>query len=89
MTGDFVSMVYRVMPHANEPERMARKLEAMQLIKATPLSEFQGAAAPQAVAIALPDFGRNDYDVFEDNFLDDALMIHQERAYTSPIWYTP
>jgi hypothetical protein len=20
---------------------------------------------------------------------EDALMIHQERAYTSPIWYTP
>ena len=20
---------------------------------------------------------------------DDALLVHQERAYTSPIWYTP
>ena len=29
MTGDFSSAVYRVMPHANEPERMQRILKAM------------------------------------------------------------
>ena len=24
-----------------------------------------------------------------DNVPDDVEMVHQERAYTSPIWYTP
>jgi hypothetical protein len=30
MSGDFVSAIYRVMPHGNEPERLQRNLDAMQ-----------------------------------------------------------
>jgi hypothetical protein len=81
MSGDFVSVVYRVMPHANEPERMASNLEAMRSIKATPLSEFQGAAAPQAVEIAFPDFGRSDYDVFENNFLEVMQFVFNHTTF--------
>ena len=41
MSGDFVSAVYRVMPHANEPERLERNLEAMKSIRVLTLSEFR------------------------------------------------
>ncbi|UCH44534.1 MAG: DUF1254 domain-containing protein [Nitrospiraceae bacterium] len=41
MTGDFVSVVYRVMPHAAEPERLQRNLKSMKQIKALSLSEYQ------------------------------------------------
>jgi len=82
MSGDFVSVVYRVMPHANEPERMARNLEAMQSIKATPLSEFQpGATAPQAAEIAFPDFGRSDDDVFENNLLEVMQFVFNHTTF--------
>jgi hypothetical protein len=45
MTGDFVSAVYRIMPHANEPERMQRIFEEMRNIKVLTLSEFQARRA--------------------------------------------
>jgi len=41
-TGDFVSAVFRVMPHAAEPERMERNLAAMRSVDVEPLSEFLG-----------------------------------------------
>lgn len=41
-TGDFVSAVFRVMPHAAEPERMERNLTAMRRVDVEPLSEFLG-----------------------------------------------
>ena len=40
VTGDFVSAVFRVMPHANEPERMGRNIAAMESIDVMGLSEF-------------------------------------------------
>ncbi len=41
-TGDFVSAVFRVMPHAAEPERLERNLAAMRSVDVEPLSEFLG-----------------------------------------------
>ncbi len=41
-TGDFVSAVFRVMPHAAEPERLKRNLAAMRSVDVEPLSEFLG-----------------------------------------------
>ncbi len=41
VTGDFVSAIFRVMPHAAEPSRMEINLAAMQKIDLVPLSEFQ------------------------------------------------
>ena len=43
-TGDFVSAVLRVMPHAAEPERLESNLAAMRSVGLESLSEFQGAA---------------------------------------------
>ncbi len=44
LTGDFVGAVFRVMPHAAEPERLERNLAAMRSVDVEPLSEFLGQA---------------------------------------------
>ncbi|WP_236254673.1 DUF1214 domain-containing protein [Mucisphaera calidilacus] len=42
VTGDFVSAVLRVMPHAAEPERLEANRAAMRSVDVEPLSEFLG-----------------------------------------------
>ncbi len=42
VTGDFVSVVLRIMPHAAEPERLEANLSAMRSLDVEPLSEFLG-----------------------------------------------
>jgi hypothetical protein len=71
MSGDFVSAVFRVMPHANEPERLQRNLEAKQAIRAVTLSEFQTGIAPEPYPLPdFPDYGATDFDIYENNFLE-------------------
>jgi len=69
-TGDFVSAVIRVMPHASDPERFARITEEMQTIKLTTLSEFSGGAAKPIDDIEFPAIGETDFDIFADNLLE-------------------
>jgi len=47
VTGDFISAVLRIMPHAAEPERMQRNVAAMRAIDVMPLSEYRGGAHEQ------------------------------------------
>jgi hypothetical protein len=76
MSGDFVSAVFRVMPHANEPERMARNLAAKKAIRAVTLSEFQtGAASEPASLPDFPDFGATDFDIYENNLLEVMQFV--------------
>ncbi len=42
LTGDFVSAVIRVMPHANEPARLERNLTAMREARLRTLSDYLG-----------------------------------------------
>ena len=42
VSGDFVSAVLRVMPHAAEPDRLEANRVAMRSVDLEPLSEFQG-----------------------------------------------
>ena len=71
MTGDFISAVYRVMPHANEPERLQRNLEAMKSIRVLTLSEFlTGTAASAEIPVVFPAFGSSDFDIYENNLLE-------------------
>ena len=45
MTGDFVSAVFRVMPHATENERFQKIIGQMRSVRLMTLSEFQGRPA--------------------------------------------
>ncbi len=68
MTGDYVSAVLRVMPHANDPERFERILAQMQSVKAVGLASFKGEAAKAPADPGFPDVGLTDSDIYANNF---------------------
>jgi len=73
--GDFVSAVFRVMPHANEPERFKRVVAQMQSVKLVTLSEFQGKAPKPVDELQFPQVGKTDADVFANNFLEVMQFV--------------
>ena len=67
-TGDFVSAVFRVMPHAAEPARMEGNIAAMRGIDLVPLSEFRRGAEDDRAIVpwnSPPGIGR-DLDLKDD-----------------------
>ncbi len=68
-TGDFVSAVLRIMPHASEPERFKRIVTQMQSVKLATLSEYRYGKAKPIDDITFPPVGTSDADVFGDNLL--------------------
>ena len=74
-TGDFVSAVFRVMPHANDPERFARITDEMQSTKLTTLSEYRGGKARPIDDIEFPAIGEKDVDIFADNLLEVMQFV--------------
>jgi len=82
MSGDFVSAVYRIMPHTNEPKRMQGNLDAMQAIKVLTLSEFRsGNAAEAGDPPEFPPFGQTDFDIFENNLLEVMQFIFNHTTF--------
>ncbi len=74
VTGDFVSAVLRVMPHAAEPGRLEANRAAMHTVKLEPLSEFLGQKEGGGKNLDLqedlarfPKF-RLDFEIFENRF---------------------
>jgi hypothetical protein len=74
-SGDFISAVFRVMPHSNEPERFKRIIEQMQSVGLITLSEYQGKPARTVDVIAFPDVGATDAAVFGGNLLEVMQFI--------------
>ena len=81
VTGDFVSAVLRVMPHAAEPKRLEANRVAMRNVKLKPLSEFLGkeggsgsALGPKEDLARFPEFG-SDFEIFEDRFLEVMQFV--------------
>ena len=74
-SGDFVSAVFRVMPHASDPSRFERIVEQMQSVTATTLSEFRGEPAPAREPPDFPDVGATDADTFGTNLLEVMQFI--------------
>jgi len=74
-TGDFVSAVFRIMPHANEPERYKAIVETIGTIKIQTLSEFNGGESKVAQEIAFPEVGKTDLDIYENNLLEVMQFV--------------
>ena len=74
-TGDFLGAVFRVMPHANEPEKFKKILNQMKSVKFLTLSEFRGGKAKPIDEITFPPFGKTDADVFGNNLLEVMQFI--------------
>ena len=78
-TGDFVSAVFRVMPHANEPDRFKRIVEQMKQVKITPLAEYQGGKATRIDDS--PEVGIRDADIFENNLLEVMQFVFNHTTF--------
>ena len=74
-TGDFISAVLRIMPHANDPARFKRIVEQMQLVKIMTLAEYQGGKAKPINGIKFPPVGKTDADVFGNNLLEVMQFV--------------
>lgn len=81
MSGDFVSLVMRVMPHANEPERYARIVEQINAIKGISLSEFRGEAKPVTEAIDFPSYEATDADIYEKSLLEVMQFVFNHTTF--------
>jgi hypothetical protein len=75
MSGNFVSAVFRVMPHLTEPERFEKIVGQMQLVNATTLSKYKGGAVKSIHNIAFPPVGTTDADTFESNLLEVMQFV--------------
>jgi len=81
MTGDFVSVVLRVMPHANEPARFKRIVEQINSIKGMSLSEYQGRQTPKLGEVNFPPYGETDADIFENNLLEVMQFVFNHTTF--------
>jgi len=82
-SGDFVSAVFRVMPHSNEPERFKRIVKQMQSVKLVTLSEFRGGKAKPINDIQFPPVGKTDFDVFGNNLLEVMQFVFNHTTFDS------
>ena len=80
-TGDFVSAVFRVMPHAKDQERFKRISGQMEQVKLVTLSEFRGGKAEPIDDIEFPAVGERDADVFENNFLEVMQFVFNHTTF--------
>jgi hypothetical protein len=80
-TGDFVSAVFRIMPHANEPERFHRIVKQMESVKMVTLSEYRGGKAKPINDIQFPPVGKTDADVFGNNLLEVMQFVFNHTTF--------
>jgi hypothetical protein len=80
-TGDFVSAVLRVMPHANDRDRFERIIKQMKSVKALPLSAHLGSEALPRLEIDFPPVGKTDADIFENNLLEVMQFVFNHTTF--------
>ena len=80
-TGDFVSAVFRVMPHANDPARFKRITEQMKAVKPVTLSAYQGGQAKPIDDVKFPSVGKTDFDIFENNLLEVIQFVFNHTTF--------
>ena len=81
MTGDFVSLVLRVMPHANDKERYNRIVEQINSITGVSLSEYRGKGKISDDPVIFPDYGATDADIFENNLLEVMQFVFNHTTF--------
>jgi hypothetical protein len=81
MTGDFVSLIMRVMPHANETEKYQRIVEQINSLKGITLAEFQGRTKLTDDPVEFPEYGATDADIFENNLLEVMQFVFNHTTF--------
>jgi len=80
-SGDFVSAVFRIMPHINDPDRFQRIVGQMQSVRLISLSEFRGGEARPTDDILFPPVGATDFDVFGNNLLEVMQFVFNHETF--------
>ena len=80
-TGDFVSAVFRVMPHANDSERYKRIMDQMKSVDVVALSKYQGGKAKPIEDVEFPSVGETDADVFGNNLLEVMQFVFNRTTF--------
>ena len=80
-SGDFISAVLRIMPHANDEERFKRIVEQMEQVRIETLSEFRGEPAKPIDDIEFPAVGQRDADIFGDNLLEVMQFVFNHTTF--------
>jgi hypothetical protein len=80
-TGDFISAVLRVMPHARDQERFERITGQMEVVKVVTLSEYRGGEARPIDDIDFPPVGKRDADILEGNLLEVMQFVFNHTTF--------
>ena len=80
-SGDFITAILRVMPHAGDQERFNRIIGQMKDVKLVTLSELRGGQARPIDDIEFPAVGQRDADVFENNLLEVMQFVFNHTTF--------
>jgi hypothetical protein len=80
-SGDFISAVLRIMPHARDEARFKRIVGQMGQVKIATLSEFGGQPAKPIDDIEFPQVGQRDADIFENNLLEVMQFVFNHTTF--------
>ena len=80
-TGDFISAIFRVMPHGNDPGRFKSIVKQMQSVKPITLSEYRGGKAKPIDPVKFPPLGKTDADVFGNNLLEVMQFVFNHTTF--------
>ena len=80
-TGDFISAVLRIMPHAKDEQRFQRIVGQMEQVKVITLSELRGEPAKPIADIDFPPVGKRDADIFENNLLEVMQFVFNHTTF--------
>jgi len=80
-SGDFISAIFRVMPHSSDLGRFKRIVKQMQSVKPVTLSEYQGGKAKPIDEVQFPPVGKTDFDVFGNNLLEVMQFVFNHTTF--------
>jgi hypothetical protein len=80
-SGDFITAILRVMPHAKDQERFKRIIGQMKDVKLVTLSELRGGQARPIDDIEFPAVGQRDVDIFENNLLEVMQFVFNHTTF--------
>ena len=80
-SGDFISAVLRIMPHARDEARFKRIVGQMEQVKVATLSELRGQTVKPIDDIKFPDVGKRDEDIFGNNLLEVMQFVFNHSTF--------
>ena len=80
-SGDFISAVLRIMPHASDTDRFGRIVKQMESVNLVTLSELRGGKPKPIDDLEFPAVGKRDADVFENNLLEVMQFVFNHTTF--------